>query len=105
MSIKLYIFCASRPDSAPTQHEFSKALPLAAHLQKLCTHFGISEDASQYALQVDNTKQYLNENDFKGKNLTIPPGARIMLIKSLKHQALDIVEKLNTVAPEKTKII
>ena len=105
MSIKLYIFCPSRSDSAPIQHEFTKALPLLAHIQKLCQHFSI-QDASQYCLQVDSTKQYLTENDFgKGKTLTIPSGARIILTKSPKHLALDIIEKLQTLEPDKTKIL
>src|SRR3989338_4032576 len=94
MSLKLYIFCVGK-DAAPYQYEFTKTLPLQGHIQQLCKHFDLKDSADNYALQItDETKRYLSEGDIKSVNLKIPAGAKVMLTKSARRQALDSIEKL-----------
>lgn len=104
MALKLFIFNPNRADQAPIHHEFSKSLNLQGHIQKLCSLFGITDDYLQFCLQVDVTKQFLTDQDIKNKSLHgLPAGAKILLVKSPKYHAMDFIEKLRSLEPDKTK--
>jgi ELMO/CED-12 family/SAM domain (Sterile alpha motif)/N-terminal or F0 domain of Talin-head FERM/ELMO, armadillo-like helical domain len=105
---KLYVYCASdvNPDAAPYSYDFTKSGSVSSHISKLCKHFSLRSPVEHYALQVDSTKKYLTDADIRGgvKSQTSGSNDRIVLVKSPKQQALEMIEKLRTGTSKKAAV-